>query len=72
MLVRALDNGDDGPHLYLGELVLLSGQLTRHHGLAVAHGAGDQRQSAGRLGARQGVLPLHRGEVPPALPSTPE
>ena len=47
MLVRALDNGDEGPHLYLGELVLLSGQLTRHHGLAVAHGARDQAPGRG-------------------------
>ena len=47
MLVRALDNGDAGPHLYLGELFLLSGQLTRHHGLAVTHRAGDQAPSRG-------------------------
>ena len=28
---------DDGPDLYLGELVLLGGQLTRHHRLTIAH-----------------------------------
>ena len=36
-----IDYDADGPDLYLGELVLLGGQLTRDHGLSVTHGLGE-------------------------------
>ena len=44
------DDNDDGADLYLGELVLLGGQLTGDHGLSVTDGLGEAGdQGPGRI-----------------------